>query len=48
MAAVVKPMTIGASSGSDNLHEEIVELRTHLTVDAIHKAMAASKTSQQH
>src|SRR5262245_61416548 len=90
---IPEQIKIGASSGSDNLHEEygidalmaladpktiridqrkkanratingvsllpmektiemgkkIVELRTRLTVEAIQKAMAASKTSQQH
>src|SRR5262245_30511939 len=90
---IPEQIKIGASSGSDNLHEEfgidalmaladpktiridqrqkanratingvsllpmektiemgkkIVELRTRLTVDAIQKAMAASKTSQQY
>ena len=91
-SGIPEQIKIGASQGSDNLHEEfgidalmaladpktiridqrkkanratingvsllpmektiemgkkIVELRTRLTVDAIHKAMAASKTSQQ-
>jgi creatinine amidohydrolase/Fe(II)-dependent formamide hydrolase-like protein len=92
-SGIPEQIKIGASSGSDNLHEEygidalmaladpktiridqrqkanratingvsllpmektiemgkkIVELRTRITVDAIQKAMAASKTSQQH
>ena len=91
-SGIPEQIKIGASQGSDNLHEEfgidalmaladpksiridqrkkanratingvsllpmektiemgkkIVELRTRLTVDAIQKAMAASKTSQQ-